>query len=200
MSQGVRLSKEAEENNAWLDRFIALLKSISEEDAKKVAGQFESYLEGKISLAQLESIDPKLLNQLAQTGYLYLKSGKYGEAEKIFGVLSFLDSKNVLYQTALASAYHKAAKLDDALAAYTIALEIDPKETSARINRAEILYQLGYFNEPIAELDFALKNPKLERSSWLSRARALKKNITEERDRLKIPKQESRLFEKINRE
>lgn len=186
---------QTEENNLWLDRIIALLKSISEEDAQKIASQFEEYLEGKITLAQLESIDPQLLNRVAEAGHRFLKAGKYSEAQKHFEVLSFLDSKNVLYQTALASSYQKAGKLDDALAAYTIALEIDPEESAARVNRAEILYQLGYYNEPIAELEEALKSSKPNRDSWLGRAKALKKNISEERDRLKIPKEESKLFE-----
>lgn len=167
-------------NNEWLEKFNAVLANISPEEAEKAAKLVERFIEGEITWAELQRIPPQALFQMAEHGYLQFQRGKLKEAETVFKGLSVLDHKNSYYHTVLGAIYQKMDKLGDALAEYTVAIEMNDKDITAHVNRGEIYYRCGYVEEPLADFERAIKLDPQGKDAWANRARFLKNLILQE--------------------
>lgn len=147
----------------------------TDEDAEKALSVMEDLFEGKTTWAKINHIPKQVLIALSEQGYMHIQSQRFAEAEKIFRALSKIDHLNPYYHVAMGSIYQRQDRLFDALAEYTAALEIDPKEITALVNRGDIFYSnLGLKDEPLADFEAAIAlDPKSE-DPWGNRARFLK--------------------------
>lgn len=169
-----------EKNNEWLAKFSAALEKITPAEAEKAIKLVERFIEGEITWAELQAVPPQLLFQMAEYGYLQFQRGKLAEAETIFKGLSVLDHKRAYYHTVLGAIYQKMDKLGDALAEYSVALEMDPKNLASYVNRGEIYYRCGYIDEPLEDFEKAIALDPQGKDPWANRARFLKNLILQE--------------------
>jgi tetratricopeptide (TPR) repeat protein len=167
-------------NMEWLNYVNGVLEKITDEDAERAVEMMGRFIEGEVTWAEVEGMPKKLLHEMAQFGYLQLKRGKLKEAEKVFKGLSFLDHKNAYYHTALGSIYQRMDKLGDALAEYTAAIEMDPGNIAALVNRGEIYYRCGYVQEPLEDFEKAISLDPKGKDRWSNRARFLKNLVYQE--------------------
>jgi len=161
----------------WLKTLGELLNKIDPKDANQALKDIESFVDGDATWAEVQGVPQQMLFDIAERGYLKFKSGRFKEAENIFKGLCILDHKTAYYHTALGAIYQKQEKFFDALAEYTVAVELDPEDVTAYVNRGEIYYMLGLDDEPILDFDAAIKLDVQGKDPWANRARFLKKQI-----------------------
>ncbi len=98
----------------------------------------------------------------------------------IFKGLSVLNDEDPYYHTMLGAIYQRQEKWGDALAEYTIAIEINPQDITAYVNRGEIYYKMGYLEEPLEDFEKAIALDKTEKNPWAIRAKHLKEIVLRE--------------------
>jgi len=89
---------------------------------------------------------------LQQLGRLLSWSGRYEEAAEILREAALRGRPDPGLALDLATALEGAGRLDDALAAYRRAIELDPENGRARYGRAQVLAELGREKEAEAEM------------------------------------------------
>lgn len=164
----------------WLNALGELLDKIDPKDSEKALKDLEEFINGDFTWAQVQGIPQQMLLDVAERGYLKFKGGRLKDAEIIFKGLSILDHKTAYYHTALGAIYQKQENYLDALAEYTVAVELDPEDVTAYVNRGEIYYLLGLEDEPLQDFDSAIKLDPEGKDPWANRARFLKKQVLDE--------------------
>jgi len=129
--------------------------------------------ERKITFASVMRLDKRKIKQLAESGYVKLKHGRYNEARKIFEILSFVDHKNYFNHLALGGAYHKMKQYLDAAFQYTECLKYDPENTNALVNRGEIFLKHKNYKKAAEDFRSAIIIDKSGRDIFSNRARSL---------------------------
>ena len=168
------------ESPPWLNALGELLDKIDPKDSEKALKDLEEFINGDSTWADVQGIPQQMLLDVAERGYLKFKGGRLKDAEIIFKGLSILDHKTAYYHTALGAIYQKQENYLDALAEYTVAVELDPEDTTAYVNRGEIYYLLGLEEEPLQDFESAIKLDPDGKDPWANRARFLKKQVLEE--------------------
>lgn len=167
-------------NPPWVNALGELLEKIDPRDSEKALKDLEEFINGDSTWAQVQGIPQQMLLDIAERGYLKFKSGRLKEAAILFKGLSALDHKTAYYHTALGAIYQKQENYLDALAEYTVAIEIDPEDTTSWVNRGEIYYMLGLENEPLQDFESAIKLDPEGKDPWANRARFLKKQLLDD--------------------
>ena len=111
-----------------------------------------AFLEGRITLGDLEGITKQEQYQMAEVGYSYFSSGKMAEAKTVFDGLLALDPFDAYFHTVLGSIAQRAEDYDEAEARFTRALEINPYSATAMANRGEIRVMQGRLSEGAQDL------------------------------------------------
>ncbi len=170
------------------DRLIPTIKSKNKVDPEKIRSKLHSpnplrvkYVteilsalsENKITFASVMRLDKKKMRQIAEQGYTKLKYGRYGEARKIFEILSFIDHKNYFHHLALGGAYQKLKMYLDAAFQYSECLKYDPQNTNALVNRGEIFLRHKNFKKAAEDFRAAILIDKTGRDLFSNRARSL---------------------------
>lgn len=168
------------ESPEWLVALHELLERIDPKDAEQALKDIEAFVEGEMTWAEVQGIPQQLLFDIAERGYLKFKGGRLQEAESLFRGLSMLDHKTAYFHTALGAIYQKQENYLDALAEYTVALELDPEDITALVNRGEVYYLVGYVDEPLQDFEGALRLDPEGKDPWGNRARFLKKRLEAE--------------------
>jgi len=164
----------------WMGVFNELMERIDPKDAQQALQDIEKFIEGDTTWAEVQGIPQQLLFDIAERGYLKFKSGRLKEAESLFRGLSMLDHKTAYFHTALGAIYQKQDNYLDALASYTVALELDPQDVTALVNRGEVYYLVGYVKEPLQDFEAAIQIDPSGKDPWANRARFLKKRLEAE--------------------
>lgn len=145
-----------------------------------------AFAERKISFAELTKMDKKKIKKVAEMGYVKLKHGRYGEAQHIFQILTFLDHKNYFHHLALAGAYQKMNQLVDAVFQYTQALKYDPKNMNALVNRGEIYLRLRNYRKAAEDFREVILLDEEGKDRYANRARslvvAIKRSLARDKD------------------
>ncbi len=185
MSDSEKKSLLSKKNEEWLKKVNELLESISPKDAEKTRELTEQFLKGEITGAELQGISAELLFEITEQAYLLFQRAKLHEAAIILTGLTLLDEKNAYYHTLLGAIFQKAGKLTEALAEYTLALEIDPNDVTSCVNRGEIYYQCGVEDAALKDFEKAIALDPSEKDLWANRARVLKKLLVKEMEEAK---------------
>lgn len=97
---------------------------------------------GERTLAELEGLTAAEAYAIADFGWTMLGQGRADAAEAIFESLTISNPCHAYFHALLGSARQRLGDTDGALTAYARALAIDPDETGALVNRAELLLGL----------------------------------------------------------
>lgn len=134
---------------------------------------FRKFVLGEITWAQLQGLTMEEAYAFAELAYTLFEQGKYDEAQTIFEGLVISNPYDAYFHAMLGAIYARKDMQEEAAEEYSIAIELDPENISAYVNRAEILLQHGEFELAMDDLKAAIKlDPKGEDPAGL-RARAL---------------------------
>jgi tetratricopeptide (TPR) repeat protein len=130
----------------------------------------EAFLQGRITLGDLEGITKQEQYQMAEIGHGYLSQAKLTEARTVFEGLLALDPYDAYFNMALGSIAQQEHRNADALRFYDRALEINPFSPTAYANRGELRVMQGELQTGVEdlvkalELDPKMKEPATERA------------------------------------
>lgn len=131
------------------------------------------WLFGEITWGQLNGITMEEAYAMAELGYMQFEQGRYNDAQAIFEGLIITNPYDAYFHSMLGAIYARKDMQEEAAEEYTIAIELDPENIAAYVNRAEILLQHGEFEIAMDDLKNAIKlDQKGEDPSGI-RARAL---------------------------
>ena len=148
--------------------------------------KLEKFGKGELKLAQLFDVDSSQVAALLMTGHNLYQQGHLEEAKKIFEGLAVLDGKNPYVHGILGAIYQKQEKYDVAIARYTLALSVFPKDPNSLTNRGEIYLKLGKFNEAASDFKKAIDLDPERKHPASNRARIL---VSLTADALKLAKE-----------
>jgi Flp pilus assembly protein TadD len=94
---------------------------------------------GRLTPAELEGMTLADAYSLADYGWRLLEQGHTRAAALVFEALALGNPRHAYFHALHGAALQRGGDADGALAAYARALEADPDETAALVNRAEIL-------------------------------------------------------------
>ncbi|MDO8643420.1 MAG: tetratricopeptide repeat protein [bacterium] len=146
-----------------------------------LAGLLYKLVNNQITVADLDGLPKKRILQMAEMGYVKLKHGRLKEAKTIFETLSELDHLNAYYRTALGSIFQKEGRVAEAIAEYSQALKLKPKDFTSLVNRGEIFLRTRNFKSAADDFRAAILLDAEGSNLWANRARslviALKRNM-----------------------
>lgn len=179
-----------------VDQFIATLedefKDIPEVIVKEGAQSVLDYLKGKKTLAQMFNITPQMMRFMIEQGYTQFKTGRYDDAERIFKVLTFLDWNNPFFHSVRGSVLQRQKKYGEAVASFSEAIKLNPKDIVSLVSRAEVFLIHGHIAYAQHDLDEALKCTDINEPKWIVRAKSMKDRITNAFAARKNPKGETK--------
>ncbi|MEW5849495.1 MAG: tetratricopeptide repeat protein [Myxococcota bacterium] len=133
----------------------------------------EKFIVGEITWAELEGMSMEEAYAIADLGYTLFEQGRYDDAQTVYEGLVIGNPYDAYFHTMLGAIYAKKNMHEEAAEEYSIAIELDPKNISAYVNRGELLLQHGEFEYAMDDLKAAIDlDPKAENPSGI-RARAL---------------------------
>lgn len=175
-----------------VDQFIGTLekefRDIPEAIVKEGAQSVLDYLHGRRTLAQMFNITPEMLRFMIEQGYTQFKTGRYDDAERIFKVLTFLDWNNPFFHSVHGSILQRQKKYGPAVASFSEAIKLNPKDVVSLVSRADIFLIHGHIAYAQHDLDEALKCTDINEPKWVERAKAMKERITNAFVARKTPK------------
>lgn len=147
----------------------------------------QGFIEGDLTLAQLEGLTAEDLYGIADMGYDLLSEGKLDDAQTIFEGLYVYNPFDAYFHAALGSVYHRKGMLEEALNHYESAVQLYPEDIHSWTNAAEAMIERSaqlakdgqgeqaqdLFAEAVGALQAAISlDPEGENAAGL-RARAL---------------------------
>ena len=141
--------------------------------------RIRAFLEGRITLGDLEGITKQEQYQMAEVGHSYLSSGKFDEAKTVFEGLLALDPFDAYFHTVLGSISQQNDDLEEAEKRYSRALEINPFFATAMANRGEIRVMQGRLTEGTEDLIKAVQADPQAKEPATVRAQATLKVLRE---------------------
>jgi tetratricopeptide (TPR) repeat protein len=124
-------------------------------------------------LSEALGIEPKEVASLINAGYIYYEQGRMKEARILFEGISLLDSLNPYVHSILGSIYQKQQKYVEAVASYTLALNLFPEDIHALTNRGEVYLSQGNLVEAAHDFEEAIKLDANKNHPAANRARFL---------------------------
>ena len=112
-------------------------------DEQKVKDAIIAAAKGQKTWGEVLGINAGQAYNMAQMGYKMLQEGKLEEARTIFQGLATLNPKDPYHHLALGAVHHRSDHIDEAIAEYTNAIELDPKLANAYANRGELYIAKG---------------------------------------------------------
>jgi len=137
------------------------------------AENFQKFVMGEMTWAQLQGLTMEEAYAFAELAYTLFEQGKYDDAQTIFEGLVISNPYDGYFHAMLGAIYARKDMQEEAAEEYSIAIELDPENIAAYVNRAEILLQHGEFEIAMEHLQAAIKlHPNRDDPAGL-RARAL---------------------------
>ena len=99
----------------------------------------DAVISGETTLAELEGLTAAEAYAIADFGWTMLGQGRIEAAAAIFESLTISNPRHAYFHALYGSALQKLGDVEASLEAYARALAIDPDETGALVNRAELL-------------------------------------------------------------
>lgn len=149
------------------------VQDIRERESPFTEENVRRFVLGEITWGQLQGLTMEEAYAYAELGYTQFEQGRYSGARSIFEGLVISNPYDAYFHCMLGAIYARLDMQEEAAEEYTIAIELDPENIAAYVNRAEILLQHGEFEIAMEDLKNAIKlDPKAEDPSGI-RARAL---------------------------
>ncbi|MEM1304183.1 MAG: SycD/LcrH family type III secretion system chaperone [Planctomycetota bacterium] len=134
------------------------MSSETETDTRQeeVAAKLESVLAADGCVADVMGLDPADLEVLYNFAYTEHQQGKYADAATTFTYLCQCDHRQARFWMGLGACHQMSGNYEGAVLAYTQASECDPPDPKAPLHAAECLLTLGFIEDSLAALDFAV--------------------------------------------
>lgn len=109
----------------------------------EVREKLKGFVAGQVTWAEVEGMTWEEAKAIAQVGCDLATAGRLEEARIIFEGLVAGNPKDSASRAALGTVYQKLGRLEDAIAEYTAALEVDSRNPVALANRGELRLKAG---------------------------------------------------------
>lgn len=131
------------------------------------------FVVGEITWAELTGLTMQEAYSFAEVAYNLFEQGKYDQAQTIVEGLVISNPYDGYFHGLLGAIYGRKGMHEEAQEEYSIAIDLDPANLSAFVNRAEIYLQHGEIDKALLDLRKAIElDPKGEKPFGV-RARAL---------------------------
>lgn len=140
----------------------------------------DKLLDQTTTIAEIEGMTAPEAYQLAEFGWMMLGNGQTEIAVTIFEMLTLSNPHHAYFFALLGSALARENRIKEALEAYQRAIALDPDETAALVNRAELLLGLAdrsVLSEAETLLDRALSIDAAAGRPEVRRARVLLETV-----------------------
>jgi Flp pilus assembly protein TadD len=117
----------------------------------------QAWIDGRVALARVKEWQSEDYQLLLMLGYTLHEQGRSEEAAIIFEGLISLDPRNAYCHSALGAAYMRLEEEEKALSHLNMALQLDGRDISAYINRAELAMKQRNYKQAQADLEMAIK-------------------------------------------
>lgn len=131
------------------------------------------FVVGEITWSELTGLTMQEAYSFAEIAYNLFEQGKYDQAQTIVEGLVISNPYDGYFHGLLGAIYGRKGMHEEAQEEYSIAIDLDPTNLSAYVNRAEISLQHGDIEKALKDLKKAIElDPKGEKPFGV-RARAL---------------------------
>src|SRR6185369_11620641 len=104
---------------------------------------YDAIAAGTTALAEIEGLTAAEAYSIADFGWMLLEQGRAELAAAVFETLALANPRHAYFHALHGAALQRSGAAAEALEAYARALDLDPNETGALVNRAELLIQSG---------------------------------------------------------
>jgi type III secretion system low calcium response chaperone LcrH/SycD len=122
------------------------------DDARTIAQRLQRWADGKATLKDVRGYSDEELYSIARMGYFFYYQGKIEEARTIFQGLYAVNPLNPYFAKALGVVEMASGNAAGALAAYDVALKLEPTDAGAYVGRAEVKIAQGQRNAAVDDL------------------------------------------------
>lgn len=126
--------------------------------------------EGKRSLKEVRGYSDEGLHAVARQAIILFQQGKQEDARKLFQGLSAVNPSSAYFARLLGVAECAARKYEAALAAFDVAVRLEPEEPAGYVGRAEVLVMTGHRARAIEDLKRAVSLDREPRMTAKARA------------------------------
>lgn len=177
LSKPMSREEATRELGDFLNRLEKEYKDTPKELIEIGGGRVIDFLKGNITWADMFNIPKRMIRDMVEYGYLQFQTGRYEEAERFYKMLTIMDWNNSYYHSMMGSILQKQKRYGEAVAEYSEAVKLNPRDVVSLTNRGEIYMLHKLFNDAVADFDAAaVLDPKKE-NKWANRARVLKSQI-----------------------
>ncbi|QRN99664.1 tetratricopeptide repeat protein [Archangium violaceum] len=138
--------------------------------------KLKAFVRGEMTWAEVEGMTFEEAKAIAQVGCDLAAAGRCEEARILFEGLVEGNPKDTASRAALGTVYQKLGRLQDAMREYSAALERDPRNPVALVNRGELYLRQGN-RQGFTDIANAVEADPHGETSAGRRARALVKAI-----------------------
>ena len=147
------------------------------ESQTETVGKLKAFARGEATWAEVEGMTFEEAKAIAQVGCELAAAGRYEEARILFEGLVAGNPKDAASRAALGTVYQKLGRLQEAITEYSAALERDPRNPVALVNRGELYLRQGQ-RQGFTDVANAVEADPHGETTAGRRARALVKAIT----------------------
>ena len=140
---------------------------------KRIMEKLLAFIEERISIADLKGIRKDQMDTLSEMGYIKLKHGRVDEADIIFKGLTILDHRNAYYHACMGAVHQKKERPVEAIMEYSIAINLNRRDMSSRVNRGEIYLRHKNYKKAAEDFRAAILLDSTGSDLWANRARSL---------------------------
>ncbi len=130
--------------------------------AADLTAQLQKWADGKATLKDVRGYSDDELYSIARTAYFFYYQGRIDEARTLFQGLYAVNPLDPYFAKALGVVEQAAGNGQGALAAYDVALKLDPNDAAAYVGRAEVKLALGQKPQAVEDLRRAAEISKKE--------------------------------------
>jgi type III secretion system low calcium response chaperone LcrH/SycD len=122
------------------------------QDEAKLQALLQRWADGKATLKDVRGYTDEELYAIAKTAYFFFYQGRVQEARTLFQGLYAINPADSYFAKALGVVEMAAGNPQGALAAYDVALKLDPRDAQAYVGRAEVRLALGQKTQGLDDL------------------------------------------------
>jgi Flp pilus assembly protein TadD len=143
----------------------------------QTVSRLKAFARGEATWAEVEGMTFEEAKAIADVGCELAAAGRLEEARVLFEGLVAGNPKDAASRAALGTVYQKLGRVQEALSEYSAALERDPRNPVALVNRGELYLRQGQ-RQGFTDVAHAVEADPNGETSAGRRARALVKAIT----------------------
>jgi type III secretion system low calcium response chaperone LcrH/SycD len=124
------------------------------DDAEEARTQqlLQKWADGKATLKDVRGYSDEELFAIARTAYIYFHQGKIAEARTLFQGLYAVNPVEPYFAKALGVVEFAAGNTQGSLAAFDVAIKLDPEDPAAWVGRAEVKFANNQKGQAIEDL------------------------------------------------